>query len=86
MKKFLIPAALLIASTLGGAAFAGSMPHAEEQSLYGEANPFAAVATTTHQGASALNAGSQQASRIYVPQGDWQQQAPAANEGYHDPE
>jgi hypothetical protein len=87
MKKFLIPATLLIAATLGGAAFAGTTSQAESGSLYGQPNPFAAVQTPAHrQMASELNLGSQQASRAYVPQSDWQQQTPAANERYHDPE
>lgn len=87
MKKFLIPATLLIASTLGGAAFAGTTSQAESESLYGQPNPFAAVqAPAYRQMASELNLGSQQASRAYVPQSDWRQQIPAANERYHDPE
>lgn len=87
MKKFLIPATLLIASTLGGAAFAGTVPNAEAESLYGQPNPFAAVQTpATHQTASALDAGSQQASLTYVPQSDWRQQIPAANDRHRDPE
>jgi hypothetical protein len=87
MKKFLIPATLLIASTLGGAAFAGSMPQAQNDALYGEPNPFAAVQTpTTQQLAYNVNMEAQQASRAYVPQGGWSSQAPAAGENQHDPE
>lgn len=99
MKKFLIPATLLLASTLGGAAFAGSAAHAENEALYGEAlygqpNPFAAVESPAlMQQAYAgyqdprLSAGSQQASMTYVPQHqDWAQPAPAAHDEFHDPE
>lgn len=94
MKKFLIPATLLLASTLGGAAFAGSAAHAENEALYGQPNPFAAVESPAlMQQAYAgyqdprLSAGSQQASMTYVPQHqDWAQPAPAAHDGFHDPE
>ena len=87
MKKFLIPATLLIASTLGSAAFAGTVSNAKADSLYGQPNPFAAVQTPAmHQTASVLDAGSQRASLTYVPQGDWGQQIPAANDRHDDPE
>ena len=87
MKKLLIPATLLIASTLGGAAFAGSSSQAVEESLYGRPDPFAAVAVPANpQLASTMDMESQQASRVYVPQGEWQQQAPAAGRESHDPE
>jgi hypothetical protein len=87
MKKFLIPATLLIASTLGGAAFAGSMPQVETEAVYSRPNPFVAVQTpATRQLAYNVNMESQQASRVYVPQGDWSSQAPAAGENQHDPE
>lgn len=99
MKKFLIPATLLLASTLGGAAFAGSAAHAESEALYGQPNPFAAVKSpaATHYAFAGhqdqrLDAGSQQASMTYVPQNrdwaqqDWAQPAPAAHDGFHDPE
>jgi hypothetical protein len=86
MKKFLIPATLLIASTLGGAAFAGTMPNAEAESLYGQPNPFAAAqAPTADQTVATPNTESQQASRIYVPRSGWQQ-IPSATHRYHDPE
>ena len=87
MRKFLIPATLLIASTLGGAAFAGSMPQAENDAVYGQPNPFAAAQTPAmQQMAYNVNMGSQQASLVYVPQSGWTSQAPAAGENQHDPE
>ncbi|MPY75912.1 MAG: hypothetical protein GEU87_16840 [Alphaproteobacteria bacterium] len=96
MKKFFTPMALAIALTASGAAFAGS---SGGSALYDSPNPFAAVkspaaaqhALAGHQD-QRLSAESQQASMAYVPgqQGwahqDWAQPAPAAHDGFHDPE
>ena len=45
--KILIPLVVALATTVGGAAFAGSNNSAElyDRALYGEPNPFAAVQT-----------------------------------------
>lgn len=98
MKKFLVPMALAIALTASGSAFAGSTSDGDS-ALYGTPNPFAAIESPAlMQQAYAgyqdprINAESQQASMTYVSQHqDWANQdraqpAPAANDGFHDPE
>ena len=91
MKKLFAPMTLAIALTAGGAALAGS---SGGSALYDTPNPFAAVksppaaqhALAGHQD-QRLSAGSQQASMADVPsQQDWAQPAPAAHDGFQDPE
>ena len=50
MTKLLVPAALALALTVSGGAFAASMGNGIDLSLYEETSPFAAVTAPAHAG------------------------------------
>jgi hypothetical protein len=88
----LVPAALVLALGVSGAAIAGSADTAREASLYERPNPFAAVetapeltrsATTTDQ---RIDTGAQRASTATFPQTDWSGQRSAERGSLYHPE
>jgi hypothetical protein len=89
MQKFLIPAALAVAMTAGGTAFAESAKGSIDYSLYEETAPFASQAAPTGTGVDYLRAakrGEQRASTAPVPSQGWDKETETARPRLEQPE
>lgn len=89
MQKFLIPAALALAVTAGGTAFAETAKGSIDYSLYEETAAFASQAAPAGSGVDYLRTamrGDQRASTAPVPSQGWDNQAGTARPSLEQPE
>ena len=89
MQKFLIPAALALAVTAGGAAFAETATDSIDYSLYEETAAYASQAAPAGTGVDYVRAaqrGEQRASTAPVPSQGWSDQVETARPDLEQPE
>jgi len=89
MQKFLIPAAIALALTAGGTAFAETAKGSIDYSLYDETAPFASQAAPAGTGIDYVRTaqrGEQRASLASAPSQGWSDQAETVRESLEQPE